>query len=146
MSSWRDGLNAAAQADLDHLLDSALAIARANLAKASEFDPFALVVDTGGRLLAAESDTTALSKHPETEELVAATLEQLQGMRRHCRAVALTLNTKLAHERTNAIEVRLEHSEGASLVVLLRYKRPMFGPHLEFGQLSAFPGAHEVWN
>lgn len=145
MTSWRDTLDAGAQTDLDRLLDSGLALARAQLAKASEFDPFALVVDTEGRLLATEWDTSALGKHPEVDEVLAAALVQLRQLGETCRATALVINTRLARERTDAVEVRLEHRDGAALVVLLRYKRATFGPQVDFGELSAFAGEREVW-
>ena len=145
MTSWRDGLSAAAQADLDRLLDSALTIARANLAKASEFEPFAIVADGDGRLLGTDWDTSALGKHPEVEAVLAAALVQLRHIGRTSRATALVINTHLVHENTDAIEVRLEHRDGAALVVLLRYKRARFGPAIEFGELSAFTGKREVW-
>lgn len=145
MTSWRDGLSSAAQTDLDRLLDSALTIARANLAKASEFEPFAIVADGDGRLLGTDWDTSGLGKHPDVEEVLAAALVQLRHIGRTSRATALVVNTQLAKDRSNAVEVRLEHREGVALVVLLRYKRAKFGPQLEFGELSAFPGTREVW-
>lgn len=145
MTSWRDGLSSVAQADLDRLLDSALTIARANLAKASEFQPFALVADGDGRLLGTDWDTSALGKHPDIEEVLAAALVQLRQIGRTSRATALVVNTQLAKDRSDAVEVRLEHREGVALVVLLRYKRAKFGPQLEFGELSAFAGTREVW-
>lgn len=146
MTSWRDGLSPAAQTDLDRLLDSALTIARANLAKASEFEPFALVADGDGRLLATDWDTSALGKHPDVEEVLAAALVQLRHIGQTSRATALVINTHLLQDKTDAVEVRLEHREGAAVVVLLRYKRARFGPHIEFGELSAFTGAREVWS
>lgn len=145
MTSWRDTLDADAQADLDRLLDSGMALARAQLAKASEFEPFALVVDAEGRLLAAEWDTGALGRHPEVDEVLAAALVQLRELGATCRATALVVNARLARERTDVVEVRLEHRDGAALVVLLPYKRAKFGPRVDYGELSAFTVTPEVW-
>jgi len=146
MTSWRDGLSEAARADLDRLLDCALTIARENLAKASEFEPFAIVADDDGRLLGTDWDTSALGKHPDIDDVLAAALVQLQHIGRTSRATALVINTQLARDKTDAVEVRLEHREGAAVVVLLRYKRARFGPQIEFGELSAFRGKREVWD
>lgn len=146
MTSWRDGLSPAAQADLDRLLDSALGIARANLAKASEFEPFALVADGDGRLLGTDWDTSALGKHPEVEDVLTAALVQLRHIGRTSRATALVVNTQLAKDRSDAVEVRLEHREGVAVVVLLPYKRARFGPAIEFGELSAFAGTPEIFS
>ncbi|MCU1579056.1 MAG: hypothetical protein JWP19_1260 [Rhodoglobus sp.] len=145
MTAWRDDLSPAAQADADRLIDSALTIARANLARASEFEPFAILVDEGGRLLGTDWDTSALGKHPEIEDVIAAALLQLREIGRTSRATALVTNSRLAREKTDAIEVLFEHREGVALVVLLPYKRARFGPNIEFGELSAFPGSREVW-
>ena len=145
MTAWRDDLSPAAHADVDRLIDSALTIARANLARASEFEPFAIVVADDGRLLGTDWDTSALGKHPEIEDVIAAALVQLRHIGRTSRATALVTNSRLARERTDAVEVRLEHRDGIALVVLLPYKRARFGPNIEFGQLSAFTGTREVW-
>jgi hypothetical protein len=145
MHSWRDGLSAAAQTDLDRVLDTALGLARRSLAEASEFDPFALVTDVEGRLLAVDLDTSALGKHPDSAAIAHATAAQLKTLTASARCTALTLNTRLSQPRTDALEVRLEHREGAALLVLLPYKRPKFGGRLEFGELKAFPGIPEVW-
>lgn len=146
MTSWRDGLSQDALADLDRLLDSTLALARGQLAASRRvFDPFAVVVDDQGTLLGADWDTSALGAHPDVDEVLAAALVQLRGLATQIRATALVIDTQLVQERTSAVEMRLEHREGAARVVLLRYKRATFGPQLEFGELSAFTGTREVW-
>ena len=145
MHSWRDGLSVAAQADLDQVLDASLGLARRSLAEASEFDPFALVTDVEGRLLAVDVDTSALGKHPDSLAIARGITTQLKTLTDSARCTALTLNTRLSQERTDALEVRLDHREGASLIVLLPYKRPKFGGRLEFGELKAFAGPRDVW-
>ena len=145
MHSWRDDLSAAALADVDRLLDTAIRLAQQNLARTSEFDPFALVTDGDGRLLAVELDTAALGKHPDSEMIADATAAQLRHLSPSARCSALTLNTRLSRERTNALEVRLEHRDGVALLVLLPHKRPTFGGNVEYGQLKAFPGKRDVW-
>ncbi len=145
MTSWRDGLGEAAQADLDRLLDRALTMARENLARASEFEPFAIVADGDGRVLGTDWDTRALGKHPDVDDVLAAALVQLRELSPTLRATALVTNTQLAKEKTAAVEVRLEHRQGAAIVVLLRYKRARFGPQIDFGALAAFPGTREIW-
>ena len=147
MTSWRDGLSQDALADLDSLLDSALSLARAYLTNSRKvFDPFAIVVDAKGRTLGTDWDTSALGAHPDVDDVLAAALVQLRGLGESVRATALVIDTELAQDRSSAVEVRLEHREGVARVVLLRYKRATFGPHVEFGELSAFPGTREVWN
>jgi hypothetical protein len=145
MHSWRDGLSPAAQADLDRLLDSGLRLAQSHLAQTSEFTPFPLIVDVDGRLLAVDLDVSSLGKHPDEAEIGKAAAAQLRHLAPSARGTALVSNTRLAKGRTDAIEIKLEHSEGAALLVLLPYKRPTFGGRTDYGELKAFPGSREVW-
>ena len=138
-------LGDAARSDLDTLLAAALRMAQHNLSEAAEFDPFVLVTSSDGRLLAAEIDRSQLGSHPESGELAEAATAQLVGLASSVRATALTLNARLAKERSDAIEVRLDHRDGASLLVLLPYKRPRFGGRIEYGETRTFRGAHDIW-
>ncbi|MBX3098727.1 MAG: hypothetical protein KF761_04035 [Salinibacterium sp.] len=131
--------------DLDALLDAALRIAKQNVRMASSFDPFVLVTGSDGRMLSAEIDRSELAKHPESEELVDAALTQLRGLTASVRATALTLAARLAKERSDAIEVRLEHRDGTALLVLVPYRRPKFGGNVDFGEATTFRGIPEVW-
>jgi len=140
-----DALGDAARSELDALLAAALRSAQQQLAQAAAFDPFVLVTGRDGRMLSAEIDRSQLGRHPESEELAQAATAQLVGLAASVRATALTLNTRLSRERSDAIEVRLEHSEGVSLLVLLPYKRPKFGGRVEYGDAKTFRGVHEVW-
>jgi hypothetical protein len=145
MTSWRDGVSPAALADLDTMVSAAFRIAQQHLAESSEFAPFALVTSADGRLLAVDLDTSALGKHPEADEIAEATRAQLRTLAGSVRGTSLTLNTRLSRERTDAIEVRLEHREGVALLVLLPYKRPKFGGRVEYGAPKTFVGTAEVW-
>lgn len=145
MGSWGDGVSDFAQHELDRLLDSALQLAQTELAKAHEFDPFAIFTHDDGRMLQIALEQGGLGKHPDSEAVADAALAQLRNLRRQARCTALTVNTRLSKEKTDAVEIRLEHREGAALVVLLPYKRAKFGSNVEYGQLRAFSGSREVW-
>ena len=145
-----DALGDAARSDLDALLASALRLAQQELGQAATFEPFVLVIGHDGRMLSAEVDRSALEKHPGSEEIAQAATAQLAGLASSgpvpgVRATALTLTTRLARERSDAVEVRLDHADGTSLLVLLPYKRPKFGGRTEYGEAKTFRGAHEVW-
>lgn len=133
------------QADLDRVLDASMAIAQRALASSSEFDPFAVIIDGSGRLLAVDLDTSALGKHPDAAAIEEATVAQLRGLADTARCTGLTVNTRLSRERTDAIEVRLEHRDGGCLLVLLPYKRQRFGGVIDYGALATFAGVPEVW-
>jgi len=145
MTSWREGVSASTQGDVDGLIDAAVRIAQRHLLQASEFAPFALVVDLEGRMLAVDLDTSALGKHPESDELAVATAAQLRRLSESARCTALALNARLSQPRTDAIEVRVEHRDGPALLVFVPYKRPKFGGSAEYGDLMAYPGERDVW-
>ena len=127
------------------MLATAIRLAKQHLAESSEFTPFALVTGLDGRLLAADVDLTGLGKHPESAEIADATIGQLRAIARTMRCTALTVNTRLSERKTDAVEIRIEHNEGAALLVFLPYKRPRFGGAIDFGELMLFPTAQEIW-
>jgi hypothetical protein len=145
MPSPRVVLSASAQSDVDRALDAAIRVARNHLAESSEFDPFALVTDADGRLLAADVDLSRLGRHPESDLIADATTAQLRAIAGTIRCAALTVNTRLSELRTDAVEVRLEHRDGAAILVFLPYKRPRFGGAVEYGDLRAYPATPTIW-
>lgn len=145
MQSSREALSIAAQGDIDGMLAAALRLAQTRLTDSSEFDPFALVTDLEGRLLSAEVDLAGLGKHPESAQIADAITAQLRTMASSARASAIVVNTRLSERKTDAVEVRLEHREGAALLVLLPYKRARFGGVIDFGDLMPFPATREIF-
>lgn len=140
-----EALGDAVRADLDALLAAALRMAQQELEHASAFEPFVLVTDARGALLGADIDRSQLGRHPESEELAETAVAQLRGLSGLVRATALTLTTRLAKERRDAVEVRLDHREGASLVVILPFTRPRFGGRTEYGDTVTYRGNHDIW-
>ena len=145
MHSWRDDVSDTAQAELDRLLDSALRVAQGKLGQAAEFEPVAILMDVDARILEMALDTTELGKHPSTQTLIDSALVNLRQVKKSARCTAVIINTHLTKDKTDAVEIRLEHRDGASLVVLLRYKRASFGNQVTYGELSAFSARSVVW-
>lgn len=141
-----EALGDAERSDLDALLAAALRMARQELEHASAFDPFVLVTDARGALLGADIDRSQLGRHPESAELVETATTQLRGLAPLVRATAITLTTRLAKQRRDAVEVRLDHREGASLVVILPFTRPRFGGRTEYGETVTYRGNHDIWS
>lgn len=133
------------QPELDRLLDSALALARQRLAAASDFEPFAIFADSNSRVMAMDWDTAPLGKHPEIQQILGAAVVALRHVRDDARCTALIVNTHLSKEKTDALEVRLEHCQGTSVVVFLPYKRAKFGNHVDFGDMKVYNGKQTVW-
>jgi hypothetical protein len=145
MYSWGDAVGEAAQADLDRLLNAAIRFAQARLTEALLFQPAALLISDDGRVLEVDQDRSALGKHPDVQDLVRNAVLHLRQVRDQSRCTALVLTTRLPEERTDAVEIRLEHRDGTSAAVLLPYKRPTFGGHTEYGDLRAFVARPLVW-
>ncbi len=145
MHSWGTGVDDTAQAELDRLLDTALRLAQSQLGQAAHFDPCALVLAADGRILEIEQDRSGLGKHPEVPEVIANAVRHLRQVRSEVRATALVVNTRLAREHTDAVEVRVEHQSGVAAIVLLPYKRATFGARVDYGTLSGFVGRPQVW-
>ena len=131
--------------ELNALLTASLRMAEKHLAGAASFEPFALVTSLEGRMLAAEIDRSQLPRHPESDEIADAAVVQLRGLAPSLLASALTVNARLARERSDAIEVRLEHRDGVALLVLVPYKKPKFGGRIEYGDMQTYTGARDVW-
>ncbi len=132
------------QAQLDRILDLALTQAQARLRQAHEFDPFALILNADERVMQVAYDREG-RKGADVEVIVASLGAQLRGVAGDAHATAVVINSHLSREKTDAVEIRLEHKLGTALLVLLRYKRAKFGPNIEFGEFSAFPGTAQVW-
>lgn len=145
MQSWRDALNADEQADVDRILDSALHVARTNLGHASEFMTFALMTDGSGRVLEMTADDALRKKHLDASALIKQTVTQLRQMANISRCSAIVSNTRISAQKSDAIEVRIEHRAGAALMVLLPYTRARFTGALTFGDLRLYPHTPEVW-
>ncbi|MGV8883028.1 MAG: hypothetical protein ACOH19_12835 [Rhodoglobus sp.] len=145
MESGMGGAGVATHADLDRLLDAALRLGKAHLARASEFEPDAIALGKDGRVVEIVQDRSALGKHPEPADVIENALQHLRQIRHQARGVALVINTRISKERTDAIEIRLEHSDGTALVVLQRYKRSRLGNRIDYGQMSVFTSPRDVW-
>lgn len=145
MHSWGPDVDDAAQRDLDRVLDAGLRLAQAHLAEAAHFEPELVVVADDGRVLGLAADRAGLGKHPEVDEVLASAVRQLRRVRSEVVATALVINTRLHKERTDAIEVRLEHRDGAAATILLPYKRATFGARVDYGTLTGFVARRLVW-
>ena len=110
-----------------------------------QFDPFAVFLGEDSRLIHVEYSKERKGKPPAVETILVNLLEQLRSIAADARCTAIVLNSRLDKERTDALEVRLEHKEGGSLVVLMPYKRALFGGATEFGQLRGFSSKRLVW-
>ena len=140
--SWRDQISQAAQDDLDGLLDAVLPFSQEMLGRHGEFFPYGATVTVGGevRMLAAAGE----GERPASNQLLDTLYSSARSTSALIRAAAFVSAVRFSGSAPgDAIRVELEHREGASLVVLLPFRRDRGA--VEYGDLSAQAGDHRVW-
>lgn len=145
MPSWRDHASPQAQNDLDGLLEPALGFAQQQLAQHGEFFPYAVVVRSDGQteMIAARPDTD--NDQPASGDVIDACRTALAERRDQLRAAAVIADVRLPDSGSDAIRVKLEHTEGPALTVLLPYSKKRFRRDIDYGQLTATAGIRHVW-
>lgn len=148
MTSWRDSASEMAQRDLDELLNAGLGFAQQQLSKHGEFYPYAVAIRTDGHteMIAARPDIA--DEHPPSAKVIASCLSALLDKRDQIRAAAVVADVRLPDRDSDAIEVSLEHAEGATLKVLLPYAKRRLRKDIDYGQMLAQQSARarRIWN
>ena len=142
MTTWRDTASAAAQADLDNLLNLVLPRAQELLGKNGRFYPFGATVSTVGEASLAAADE-GLGEHPSPERVLAGVYDGARATAAENRAAAFVSDVLI--EGSDAVQVELEHRDGIALVVLVPYKPATFKRVPTFRDMSVAPGEPRVW-
>jgi hypothetical protein len=140
-----------AHPDLDHLLNAAIPFAQQCLAKRGGFLPFALTLDTAGKLqMHGANPPPPGSDHPPLQELIDLLLGALrsQAAAGNIKAATLCMDIRTtppdSTEKTDAIGLWLEHASHEAVDVALPYTK---SPHhtYTYGTLFALPGNHHIF-
>ena len=142
MTSWRDDASQQAQDDLDGLVGAALPFAEQMLDQHGEFFPYAVALDVSGEARTVAADPGG-GEQPASLDVLATLTEGLRAERDGLRAVALVSDVRLSD--SDAIRVELEHREGQALAVFLPYKKKRMRRGVEYSDMTAGPGAPQVW-
>lgn len=142
MKSWRDTASAAAQEDLDNLLNAVLPLAQGLLGKNGQFYPFAASVSASGEVSVAAADQGSGDRRDPAQVLVDL-YEAARATAADNRASAFVVDV-LANG-SDAVQVELEHRDGIALVVLVPYKPSTLNRVPKFEQMSAAPGEPRIW-
>ncbi|OHU22408.1 hypothetical protein BKG76_18310 [Mycobacteroides franklinii] len=135
--SWRENATAGAQEALDTLLSTAIDLAVQNLQNVDSFIPFAVTVN-------AQQEYSLLSGAGEDAKETIATLErELASQKDHLVAYALAYDTRVAALGSDAIEIHLQHREGAAMTVQAPYTKT--GNIVEIGELVAQSATRAIW-
>jgi hypothetical protein len=140
MSAWGDALSPQARADVQGLVDAAIAAGRQALSGAEVIEPIPFLLSTNGQLLRLSADSAPGTPLPVLAEQAIAKLRTVGPA---ARAVGLVTTTHTAKGAT--LEIWVEHAEGAALTLRQPYKRSLLGGVVEFEPLAAYPGERRVW-
>lgn len=134
--------------DLDALLNVLLPFAQNMLAKHGEFYPYAATMTVEGKVTLVDSHDG--DEHPTSQavlDVLHAGLRE-QANTAEIRAVGVCFDVRVRApgklEKTDAVQVNLEHVDGEAVSVFLPYKKSIFGK-LEYGDLFATPGTPSLF-
>ena len=139
--SWRDSATQEAQDDLDGLVNAALPFAQQMLDKSGEFYPYGVALTDQGETRMVAGD--GLGEHPASATVLETLVSGLRGERDALRAAALVADVRA--NGSDTVRVELEHRDGHAIAVLLPYKKKRLGRGIEYGQLTAATGSHQIW-
>lgn len=129
--------------DLDALLNPLLMFARQMLAKHGEFYPHAAVLNVEGKVaLVASYDG---DEHPASQAVLDELHAGLRVMAQKAmiRAAGVCFDVRIlppgGTEKTDAIQVDLEHMDGEAISVFLPYRKSIFGKQ-KYAELFATSG------
>jgi hypothetical protein len=138
-----------ARPDLNSLCGTLLPFAQEMLAKHGEFYPFGAAMAAAGKISLTAADTG--EGRADCQELNALLVGafRAQAAKKEVRAVGICLDVRTpvapgAAEKTDAICVRLRHSDGESIDVFLPYQKDESGA-INYGQLYATHGDPDIF-
>ncbi len=137
-----------AHADLDELMNAMLPLAPELLRKHGEFLPFAGSMSSSGEIAHVAGYTE--DERPSSQEVINLLTGGLrkQAKSGDLRAGAICLDVRTVPpdqtDKTDAICVRLEHSNGEAVHVFLPYRKRFLGKH-KFGDLFAATGERDIF-
>lgn len=148
MASWRDTISAAAQDDLDNLLDYVVPIAHDLLQKRGELIPFAAAISNEGEvrlIMMAPGEGT-----PENAtDIIEQNYRALGTMVDEIRTAITVSDVRIKAMDSDAVMYSTEHKEGVALVCLEPYqitKKGLFGKKtVGFANMQLQPGELVFW-
>ncbi len=140
--AWGASLSERSRRDVEALADAGLRAAERALGAAEWLRPIPLALSFTGAVQELELDSTALPRRTPAA-LTSAAIYLLAQHAPPSRAVALVTASRLTGRRHDAVEVWVEHRDGAALTVLREFTRR--GGRARFGEPRAYLGSPIVW-
>jgi hypothetical protein len=131
------------------LMNALVPVAEGMLRKYGEFYPYGGCMMLDGSVTqigACDSDTD----HPKSSDLLFVLRDSFREMarQRRCKAVALVFNVSItlpnSGEKTDAIQLNIEHAEGYAVEVFFPYRLAEDG--LSYGDTLVQQGKHDVFS
>ncbi|HDH24689.1 MAG TPA: hypothetical protein ENH00_00645 [Actinobacteria bacterium] len=142
MNSWRDSASQQAQDDLDELLNAALPAAAFLLRKNGELFPFGVEVMVDGTVRHVAADP-GVGERPDSLAVLESLTDGFRANRMSIRAAAFVTN--VSYNRSDAVRVESEHSEGLAILLLAPFRRTRFRRTITFGEFVAGAGEPKIW-
>jgi hypothetical protein len=122
VSDWRDAASEEVQDDFDRLAEVTIAAARNFLDERGDFIPFPMAVKADGELALIGLEQPTPPSPPDPSEVIAGIVGLFRERKGSIRALAIGADIEIPAEAQDAIEVRLEHRDGASIAILVPYQ------------------------
>jgi hypothetical protein len=146
MSDWRDGASEEVQDDFDRLAEVTLAAARSFLDLEGAFIPFPMAIKTDGVLAPIGQTQPVTPTPPDVVEVMDGLVGVFRERRGSIRALAIGADVLIPGEMMDAIEVRLEHSDGTAIKILVPYTIDSLDDTYLYDEPRIEPGDRIIWD
>jgi hypothetical protein len=145
MTNWRDGASEEVQDDFDRLAEVTIAAARSFLDRNGEFIPFPMAVKSDGEVALIGLEQPVTPEVPVPEDVIHGIVELFRQRKGSIRALAIGADVQVPAQATDAIEVRLEHQDGACITVLVPYRLDPLDDSYTYDEVIVEDGTPAIW-
>jgi hypothetical protein len=141
VESWRDTTSQLAQDDFEALTNTCLELAEGHLTKSRAFIPFHCALNASGELrigIVEPADSNGSNMVQDNRAV-------LQSARADLRACAVTYDVRLPELDTDAIRIDLEHSDRATLTIIVPYSFKGIRRRVVLGDMQVSRSPAHIW-
>jgi hypothetical protein len=146
MSNWRDTASAEVQDDFDRLAEATVGAARTFLERSGDFIPFPMAIKADGELAPIGLEQPTPPRPPDPREVIDGIVGLFRDRRDSIRALAVAADIEVPAEATDAIEVRLEHRDGYSIILVVPYQIDSLDDSYLFDEPREREGVARIWS
>jgi hypothetical protein len=146
MTGWRDDASEEVLDDFDRLAEVTLAAARSFLDLEGQFIPFPMAIKTDGVLAPIGLDQPKPPTAPDIQEVMDGLIGLFRERRASIRALAIAADVLIPGEMMDAIEVRLEHSDGTAITLLVPYSIDSLDDSYLYEEPRISAGDRLIWD